>query len=79
MIVEEVDGRRTWIIHPGDEVKLSSGDVGPDDLYRCEGKGGVNGTPRPGTGVVSGGMFSVETAEDGTVSLWCEAVPPGNI
>jgi hypothetical protein len=71
------DGR-TWVIQPGDTLTLTADEVGPDDLYRCEGKGGVNGTPDPGHGVGGSGGFSVETASDGTVTLSCEPGPPGD-
>ena len=73
--VEDVDGRRTWIIQPGDTVRLSSNEVGPDDWYRCEGKGGLIGTPEPDHVGESVGLV-VETASDGTVTLYCEPGPP---
>ena len=41
-------GPRTWVVQPGQTLTLSADDVGPDDLYRCPGKGGVKGTPEPG-------------------------------
>ncbi len=74
--VEEVDGRRTWIIQPGDTVRLSSDEVGPDDWYRCEGKGGYIGTPEPDHGIGDSHGLWVETAFDGTVTLYCEPGPP---
>lgn len=73
--VEEVDGRRTWIIQPGDTGRLSSDEVRPDDWYRCEGKGGFIGTPEPDHVGGSDGLW-VETAFDGTVTLYCEPGPP---
>jgi hypothetical protein len=77
--VTETNGRQTWTIEPGDTVKLSADEVGPDDLYRCRGKGGVNGTPDPGHGVGGSGGFSVSTAADGTVTLTCEPGPPAEL
>jgi hypothetical protein len=71
--------RRTWVVQPGETLTLSADEVGPDDLYRCPGKGGVNGTPDRGTGVGGSGGFSVETADDGTVTAYCEPGPPGNV
>jgi hypothetical protein len=70
---------RTWVVQPGETLTLSADEVHPDDLYRCPGKGGVNGTPKPGHGVGGSGGFSVETAPDGTVSAYCEPGPPGNV
>ena len=77
----DVDERepKTWIVQPGETLTVSADDVRPDDLYRCPGKGGVNGTPDPGHGVGGSGGLSVETAEDGTVTATCEAGPPGNV
>jgi hypothetical protein len=72
------DGR-TWVVKPGDTLTLTAEEVGPADRYRCEGKGGVNGTPDPGHGVISGGDFQVTTDLDGTVKLACEPGPPGNV
>jgi len=74
--LEEVDGRRTWIIQPGDTGRLSSGAVRPNDWYRCEGKDGFIGTPEPEHGIGGSGGFTVETASDGTVTLYCEPGPP---
>jgi hypothetical protein len=81
LIVKEPAGRRsgqTWVVQPGETLTLSADDVRPDDLYRCPGKGGVNGTPPPGAGVAGSGGLSVETALDGTVTAHCEPGPPGN-
>jgi hypothetical protein len=74
--LEEVDGRRTWIIQPGDTGRLSSDEVRSDDWYRCEGKDGFIGTPEPDHGIGGSGGFTVETASDGTVTLYCEPGPP---
>jgi hypothetical protein len=74
--IQEVDGRRTWIIQPGDTVRLSSDEVGPDDWFRCEGKGGVIGTPEPGRHTGESHGLWVETASGGTVTLYCEPGPP---
>lgn len=79
MIVGGERGPRTWIVPRGETLTLSPFDVHPDDLYRCPGKGGVDGTPKPGHGVSSGGEFSVSTAADGTVTARCEPGPPGNV
>jgi hypothetical protein len=72
--LEEVDGQRTWIIQPGDTGRLPSDEVRPDDWYRCEGKGGFIGTPEPDHVGGSDG-FWVETAFDGTVTMYCEPGP----
>lgn len=69
----------TWIVQPGETLTLTADEVHADDLYRCPGKGGVNGTPPPGHGVGGSGGFSVVTQEDGTVTASCEPGPPGNI
>ena len=74
--VEEVDGRRTWIIQPGERARLSSDEVGPDDWYRCEGKGGFIGTPEAGSHIGESHGLWIETAFDGTVTLYCEPGPP---
>lgn len=52
--IVKVDGRRTWIVEPGDRMRLCSDEVGPDDWYRCVGRAGVTGTPEPlgGTGSI---------------------------
>lgn len=71
-------GPKTWVVQPGETLTLSANEVHPDDLYRCPGKGGVNGTPDPGHGVGGSGGFSLETASDGTVTLYCEPGPPGD-
>jgi len=75
LIVKEPVGRRsaqTWVVQPGETLTISADDVRPDDRYRCPRKGGVNGTPPPGTGVGGSGGLSVETALDGTVTARCE-------
>lgn len=79
MFTGEDRGPKTWIVRPGETLTLSSDEVHPDDLYRCPGKGGVNGTPDPGHGVGGSGGFSVATEEDGTVTAYCEPGPPGNV
>ena len=66
---------KTWIVRPGETLTLPAGAAHPDDLYRCPGKGGVNGTPDPGHGVGGSGGFGVETAADGTVTATCEPGP----
>jgi hypothetical protein len=70
---------KTWIIQPGETLRLSADEVIPDDRWRCPGKGGVNGTPEPGRGVANSGGFQVETAADGTVTARCEPGPAGNV
>lgn len=79
MIVDDAREPRTWVVHPGETLTFSADEVHPHDLYRCPGKGGVNGTPEPGHGVGGSGGFSVETAGDGTVTAYCEPGPPGNV
>ncbi len=69
---------RTWIVQPGETLTLTADEAGPDDVYRCPGKGGVIGTPDRGRGVGGSGGFSVETALDGTVTAYCEPGPPGD-
>lgn len=71
-------GPKTWVVQPGETLTLSADEVHPDDLYRCPGKGGVNGTPDPGHGVGGSGGFSVATEDDGTVTAYCEPGPPGD-
>jgi len=68
-----------WTVQPGETLTLSADEVGPDDLYRCPGKGGVNGTPDPGNRVGGSGGLSVSTEQDGTVTVTCEPGPPGNV
>jgi len=70
---------RTWIVQPGETLTLTADEVGPDDVHRCPGKGGVIGTPDRGHGVGGSGGFSVEAALDGTVTAYCEPGPPGNV
>lgn len=71
-----VDGGRNWIVQPGDRVRLSSDEVGPDDWYRCVGRAGVTGTPEPGRHMGdSHGLWAI-TSSDGAVSLHCEPGPP---
>jgi hypothetical protein len=70
---------KTWVVQPGQTLTLSSDEVHSDDVYRCPGKGGVNGTPDPGHGVGGSGGFSVETDPDGNVTAYCEPGPPGNV
>ena len=69
---------KTWIVRPGETLTLTADETGPDDVYRCPGKGGVIGTPDRGRGVGGSGGLSVETAMDGTVRATCEPGPPGN-
>ena len=76
--VEETAVVHRWVVQPGQTRTWEPDDVGPDDRYRCPGKGGVNGTPEPGKGVGGSGGFSVETALDGTVTAYCEPGPPGD-
>jgi hypothetical protein len=75
---EEERGPKTWVVQPGETLTLSADEVRPDDLYRCPGKGGVNGTPDPGHGVGGSGGFSVATDDDGTVTASCEPGPPAD-
>ena len=70
---------KTWIIQPGEMLRVSADEVLPEDRWRCTGKGGVNGTPEPGHGVFNSGGFGVETAADGTVTARCEPGPGGNV
>jgi hypothetical protein len=70
---------KTWIIHPGETLRLSEDEVLPEDDWECPGKGGVVGTPEPGHGVAGSGGFSVHVGLDGTVVARCEPGPPGNV
>jgi hypothetical protein len=81
--IEKTDGRRTWVIEPGDTVKLAADEVRRDDRYRCEGIAAtVRGTPLPGRMVATSpggapegvglGVITVETAADGDVTVDCE-------
>jgi hypothetical protein len=78
MSTDEGRGPKTWVVQPGETLTLSSDEVHPDDLYRCPGKGGVNGTPDPGHGVGGSGGFSVATEDDGTLTAYCEPSPSGD-
>jgi hypothetical protein len=75
---DEERGPKTWVVQPGETLTLSADEVHRDDLYRCPGKGGVNGTPAPGRGVGGSGGFSVATDDDGTVTASCEPGPAGD-
>jgi hypothetical protein len=70
------NGQRTWIVQPGDTVRLRADEVRPDDMYRCSGVvAQVEGTPRPGHRIANGpevGMVEVSTAADGEVTVTCE-------
>jgi hypothetical protein len=70
---------KTWIIQPGETLRLSKDEVHPDDRWMCPGKGGVTGTPEPGHGVGGSGGFSVEASLDGMVVASCEPGPAGNV
>ena len=69
---------KTWIVQPGETLTLTADETGPNDVYRCPGKGGVIGTPDRGRGVGGSGGLSVETALDGTVTAYCEPGPPAD-
>jgi hypothetical protein len=75
----QMESVKNWVVQPGETLTLQPDEVGPDDEYRCPGKGGVNGTPEPGTGVGNSGGLSVTTANDGTVTVECEPGPAGNV
>jgi hypothetical protein len=75
----EQQGGPLWVVLPGDSITLAPVEVGPDDKYLCERKGSINGTPRRGTGVSNSEGLSVETAENGTVTVSCEPGPPGSV
>jgi hypothetical protein len=69
-------GPKTWTIHVHETLTLPANEVHPDDLYRCEGWGAVNGTPDIGTAEVGGGgSLYVAHKVDGTVSMSCESGP----
>jgi hypothetical protein len=70
---------KTWVLRAGQTLSLRSDEVHPDDDYRCTGKGGVDGTPPPGTGVSNSAGLTVATDADGTVTATCEPGPPGNV
>src|SRR5262245_29191750 len=61
-----------WVVKPGETETLRPMETDTDDQYRCRGKGGVHGTPDRGTGVGNSGGLTVETADDGTVTVTCE-------
>jgi hypothetical protein len=79
ILPSEAPAPKTWKVQPGETLNLTDDETGPDDVYRCPGKGGVVGTPDRGHGVGGSGGFSVETALDGTVTAYCEPGPPGNV
>ena len=70
---------KTWVVQPGETLSLTADEVGPDDVYRCSGKGGVDSTPDPGTSVTNSAGITVEYGEDGIVTVTCEPGPPGNV
>jgi hypothetical protein len=79
MIVAGERESKTWIVRRGETLTVSILDSHPDDLWRCPGKGGVNGTPPPRHWVGGSSGFPVGTDEDGTVTASCEPGPPGNV
>ena len=70
---------KTWIVQPGETLRVPADQVLPDDRWVCPGKGGSEGTPPIGHGVGSSGGFSMEVDMDGNVTAYCEPGPPGNV
>lgn len=74
--LEESDGQRTWNVQSGGAVKLSADDVRPSDRYTCDEIGARSvDAPSPGRQIARQGVkgvISVETAEDGDVTITCE-------
>lgn len=75
--VSETDGRRTWIVPPGETVTVSADEVRREDQFRCEGIDAlVEGTPGRSQMVARegspSGVITVETAEDGDVTVSCD-------
>jgi len=63
---------RTWVVQPGETLRLSADRVHPDDEYGCPGKPGlVIGTPEPGSGASASGGIQVTTDLAGTVAVTC--------
>jgi hypothetical protein len=71
---------KTWIVEDGQYQTFSPLDLVPDDSFGCsDGGGGVEGVPRPGTGVGSSQGISVTTELNGIVTVKCDPGPPGNL
>jgi hypothetical protein len=70
---------KTWIVQPGETLRVPADQVLPDDRWVCPGKGGSEGTPPIGHGVGSSGGFSMEVDMEGNVTASCEPGPPGNV
>lgn len=66
-------GPKTWTIQLHGMLTLPANEVHPDDVYRCEGVGTVNGTPDLGTAKLGAhGSLYVAYNVGGTVSVSCE-------
>lgn len=73
IIISGPRGPKTWTIQLHETLTLPANEVHPDDVYRCEGWGVVDGTPDIGTAEISGsGSLYVANVVDGTVSVSCE-------
>jgi hypothetical protein len=70
---------KTWIVQPGETLRVRAGQVLPDDRWECPGRGGSEGTPPSGHGVGSSGGFSMEVDIEGNVTATCEPGPPGSV
>lgn len=58
---------------------LVATDVRPDDTFTCSDGVSQRGAPEPGHGVGSSAGIRVTTTLDGSVTVMCEAGPPGNV
>ncbi len=72
-------GPKTWTIEDGTSTTLAAADVRPDDTFTCSDGVSQHGAPDAGHGVGSSAGIQVTTALDGSVTVTCEAGPPGNV
>jgi hypothetical protein len=71
---------RTWVVRDGQTRTFSPDDLQANDIFRCSDNGaGIEGVPAPGEGAGNSTGILVETDMDGTVTVQCEAGPPGNV
>ena len=70
---------RTWVVPDGQTRTFGPDEVQSDDVFRCSDNGaGIEGVPPRGEGAGNSTGIFVDTDTDGSVTVRCEAGPPGN-
>ena len=62
---------KTWILQPGQTLRVPAEDALEEDIWECRGKGGRSFTQPPGSAIINGGL-TLEVDSGGNVTAHCK-------